>query len=56
METPGRTGMIHHHITLKDPKPIRQPVYRLTERLLPVMKEELETMQSLGVIEPSTSE
>lgn len=56
METPGRTGVIHHHITLKDPKPIRQPAYRVPERLLPVMKEELETMQSLGVIEPSSSE
>ncbi len=52
METLGRTDVIHHHITLKDPNPIRQPVYRVPERLLPVMKEELETMQSLGVIEP----
>uniref|UniRef100_A0A8C2FGW1 Integrase catalytic domain-containing protein n=1 Tax=Cyprinus carpio TaxID=7962 RepID=A0A8C2FGW1_CYPCA len=50
METPGRTSVIHHHITLKDPKPICQPVYRVPERLLPVMREELETMQSLGVI------
>uniref|UniRef100_A0A8C1TWC8 ribonuclease H n=1 Tax=Cyprinus carpio TaxID=7962 RepID=A0A8C1TWC8_CYPCA len=56
METPGRTSVIHHHITLKDPKPICQPVYRVPERLLPVMREELETMQSLGVIEPSSSE
>ncbi len=56
METLGRTDVIHHHITLKYPNPIRQPVYRVPERLLPVMKEELEIMQSLGVIEPSTSE
>lgn len=56
MESPGRTELIYHSIILNDPKPIRQPVYRVPERLLPVMKEELEMMTSLGVIEPSTSE
>lgn len=55
-ETPGLSNMVSHHITLHSSKPIRQPVYRIPERLLPVFKEELETMQSLGVIEPSASE
>lgn len=56
MDSPGRTDLISHSIILNDLKPIRQPVYRVPERLLPVMKEELETMQTLVVIEPSTSE
>lgn len=56
MDSPGRTDLIYHSIILNDPKPIRQPIYHVPERLLPVMKEELETMQTLGVIEPSTSE
>ncbi len=56
VESPGRTDLICHSIALNDPKPIRQPVYRVPERLLPVMKEELENIQHLGVIEPSTSE
>ncbi len=55
-ETPGLTNLVSHHITLHSSKPIRQPVYRIPERLLPIFKEELETMLSLGVIEPSASE
>lgn len=56
MDKPGRTDIVQHHIALKDASPIRQAVYRVPERLLPVLKEELETMQDLGVIEPSLSE
>lgn len=48
--------MVHHHITLKDPKPICQPVYRVPEHLLTVLKREQEVMKELGVIEPSSSE
>lgn len=48
--------MICHNIVLKDNKPICQPAYRVPERLLSVMKDELEAMQRLGVIESSTSE
>lgn len=56
MDTPGRTGLVEHSIILKDPKPVRQSVYRVPEKLLSVMKEELQTMKQLGVIEPSSSE
>lgn len=56
MDTPGRTDLVDHSIILKDPKPVRQAVYRVPEKLLPVMKEELQTMKQLGVIEPSSSE
>lgn len=56
LETPGRTNIIEHHIHLKEAKPIRQPVYRVPERLLKVMKQELELMLELEVIEPSSSE
>lgn len=55
-ETPGLTNLVSHHITLHSSKPIRQPVYRIPEWLLHIFKEQLETMQSLGVIEPSASE
>lgn len=47
---------MQHHISVKDTQPIRQPVNRVPERLLSVLKEEMKTMQDLGVIEPSTSE
>ncbi len=56
LDTPGRTNLVQHHIHLKDSKPIRQPIYRVPERLLQVMKQELELMQELEVIEPSFSE
>ena len=56
VEQPGRTEMVEHRITLKDQQPVRQPCYRVPERLLPVLKEELDKMMELGVIEPSSSE
>lgn len=56
LDTPGKTDLVQHYIYLKDLKPIRQPVYRVPERLLPIMKQELEMMQKLEVIEPSFSE
>ncbi len=56
MDTPGRTDLVDHAIILKDPKPVRQSVYRVPEKLLSVMKQESHTMKQLGVIEPSSSE
>lgn len=47
-ETPGHTEVIHHNITLKDLKPICQPVYRVPEHLLPVLKRELELLRNCG--------
>lgn len=51
---PGETCLVEHDIHLQDRTPIRQRMYRILERLLPVLKEEL--MLELGVIAPSTSE
>ncbi len=55
-DKPGFTSVVEHNITLKDPSPARQRMYRVPERLLPALKEELEVMKSLGVIERSQSE
>ena len=54
-EQPGRTAVVEHDIQLKDSKPVRQRMYRIPERLLPALKEELEAMKQLGVIERSYS-
>ncbi|KAL2103518.1 hypothetical protein ACEWY4_000386 [Coilia grayii] len=56
VEQPGRTEMVEHRITLKDQQPVRQPCYRVPESLLAVLKDELDMMLELGVIEPSSSE
>ena len=50
-EQPGRTAVVEHDIQLKDSKPVRQRIYRIPERLLPALKEDLEAMKQLGVIE-----
>ena len=55
-ETPGVTTLVEHFIPLKDSTPVRQRMYRIPERLLPLLKEEVEEMLSLGVIERSHSE
>ncbi|KAI4897404.1 hypothetical protein NFI96_005671 [Prochilodus magdalenae] len=54
-ERPGYTNMVHHDITLTESAPARKKSYRIPERLLPALKQELDIMLSLGVIEPSTS-
>lgn len=51
MDTPGRTVLVDHAIILKDPKPIQQPMYRVPDKCLSVMKQELQTLKQLGVIE-----
>ncbi|KAL1269230.1 hypothetical protein QQF64_031519 [Cirrhinus molitorella] len=56
LETPGKTDLVQHHIYLKDSKPIHQHAYRVPEKLLLTMKQEIETMLELGVIEQSSSE
>ncbi|XP_029928572.1 uncharacterized protein LOC115374014 [Myripristis murdjan] len=55
-EKPGTTDLVKHDIHLKDSTPIRQRMYRIPERMVPVLMEEIEVMLELGVIEPSTSE
>lgn len=56
LQTPGKTEVVRHHISIKDPAPLLQPVYRVPERLLPVLKKKLGMMREIGVIEPSVSE
>lgn len=55
-DQPGYTTLVEHTITLKDTLPVRQRMYRVPERLLPALREELELMLSLGVVERSQSE
>ena len=55
-ERPGYTSVVHHDITLTENAPARKKSYRVPEHLLPALKQELDIMLSLGVIEPSTSE
>ncbi|KAI2654644.1 Transposon Ty3-I Gag-Pol polyprotein [Labeo rohita] len=52
----GRTELAQHTIHLSDPSPSRQHPYRVPERLVEPLKEEIKMMKELGVIEPSTSE
>ena len=54
-EQPGNTSLTEHPIRLKDFTPVRQRMYRVPERLLPALQEELQVMQRLGVIERSSS-
>ncbi len=51
VKTPGKTDLVQHHIYLKDSKPIHQHAYRVPEKLLPTMKQEIETILKLEVIE-----
>uniref|UniRef100_A0A3B3HIN5 Gypsy retrotransposon integrase-like protein 1 n=3 Tax=Oryzias latipes TaxID=8090 RepID=A0A3B3HIN5_ORYLA len=55
---PGQTTLIKHTIRLQRPEtpPIRQRPYRIPERLVGVLKDEIQRMLDLGVIEPSRSE
>lgn len=55
-QRPGRTELIHHTIHLSDPTPSRQRPYRVPERLVEPLREEIKVMKELGVIEPSMSE
>lgn len=55
-ERPGRTTLIHHNITLHEGAAIRRKSYRIPERLLPALKEEVDQMLSMGIIESSRSE
>ena len=54
-DQPGSTSMAEHNVLLKDTTPLRQRMYRVPERMLPVLQEELLVMQRLGVIERSES-
>lgn len=55
-EAPGRTQLVQHRIQLKAPGPVRLPGYRIPAQLLPKIRQEIETMLEMGIIEPSHSE
>ncbi|CAL9704267.1 unnamed protein product [Knipowitschia caucasica] len=55
-EAPGYTDLVQHNIRLKTEAPPRQKSYRIPERLVPVLKKEIEMMLELGIIEVSSSE
>ncbi|KAG1936368.1 gag-pol fusion protein [Pimephales promelas] len=55
-EKPGCTNLVRHDVILKEATPARQKSYRIPERLVTVLKDELDIMLSMGVIEPSLSE
>lgn len=55
-EKPGRTTAVEHDIILQpNATPLRKS-YCIPERLVSVLREELDVMLSLGVIEPSSSD
>ncbi|KAM4557416.1 uncharacterized protein V3H82_017174 [Fundulus diaphanus] len=55
-EQPGATDLVEHDIRLKNSTPIRQRMYRIPEKMSAALKEEIEVMLKLGVIESSSSE
>lgn len=55
-EKPGLTRIVEHDIVFKQETSPKQKSYRIPERMLGVLKQELDTMLSMGIIEPSASE
>lgn len=55
-DQPGRTDIISHDIQLTSPGPIRHSTTRVPARLINVLKQEVQDMLEMGVIEPSHSE
>ncbi|KAM7394882.1 hypothetical protein PAMA_006561 [Pampus argenteus] len=54
--SPGKTTLVEHVVRLKDNQPVRQRPYRVPQQLVDKLKQEIEEMLKLGVIEPSNSE
>ncbi len=55
-ETPGRTSLVEHDIVLCEGAIPRRRSYRVPERLLTSLKEELDQMLTMNIIEPSRSD
>lgn len=55
-QNPGRTDLVEHDIDLKEGAAVRLLSYRIPERLLTALKEEVDLMLSQGIIEASKSE
>ncbi|RXN16344.1 Retrovirus-related Pol poly from transposon [Labeo rohita] len=49
-QRPGRTELAQHTIHLSDPSPSRQHPYRVPERLVEPLKEEIKMMKELGTV------
>lgn len=52
----GKTTVMEHVIRLKDGRPMRQQPYHIPQQLVEKLREEVEAMLELGVVEPSISE
>ncbi len=55
-EKPGCTDLVLHDVIVRETTPARQKSYRIPERLVTVLKEKLDIMLYMGVIETSHSE
>ena len=53
--TPGRTNLVQHHISIGDVSPIQQKPYRVPYAQRDLVKQELDRMLQANVIRPSTS-
>ncbi len=54
-DVPGRTHLVEHEIRTNSDTPIRQRAYRTPHALKDKVREEIENMLRLGIIEPTTS-
>ncbi|XP_041937559.1 uncharacterized protein LOC121699028 [Alosa sapidissima] len=52
-EIPGLSHVVSHDIVLKEEASVRRMSYRIPEQLVESLKEEVDQMLSMGVIEPS---
>ena len=55
-DQPGQTNIITHNIQLSSPGPIRHTSTRVPAHLINALKQEVQDMLEMGVIEPSHSE
>ncbi|KAI4883507.1 hypothetical protein NFI96_029468 [Prochilodus magdalenae] len=55
-ERPGRTLLVEHDIVLCEGAAARRMSYRIPERLLTALREEIDQMLAMGIIESSKSE
>ena len=54
-DIPGKTSLVSHSIPTGDSSSVRLPRYRLAHKSQEVLREEIKTLLSQGIIKPSTS-
>ena len=54
-DIPGKTHLVEHHIKTHTDTPVRQNAYRVPHALRDPVKQEIESMLHLGIIEPTSS-